>query len=869
LFVAHLEVDEHAPLCLPLASARASLEVAGGKGASLARLAAAGLPVPSGFHVTTLAYRRFVQANGLRASILDTASNAALDSPASLQAAALTIQSLFTQGAMPSDIADALHRAYQDLDAGQASVAVRSSATAEDLPGLSFAGQQDTYLNVRGDDALLDAVRRCWASLWTARAIDYRRRHAVDNQSVSLAVVVQTLVAAEAAGVLFTADPVTGARDQVTINASWGLGEALVSGQTTPDTMVVERASGKLVRQVIGDKSMMTVLDTQGTHEQPVPADRRSQPSLSPTQVAQLARIGIRIEELYGRPMDVEWAVYHDQVFILQARPITTSPTGDTSSDVWNDSLLGDYLWTNGNLGEAVPDVMTPSTWSLIQRFIADALAEPSLPGCPMVGNIGGRFYMNLSLMATLAAAFGARRRFEAANVEVFGRLPPGLDIPLVPVSRWRVIRELIPVGVRIMSRVRAHQNKIGAFVSESPARCEALRARIQAAETPDQLLQVWRTELDPLFRTACYMLQAAGRQGGAALVMTRWNLRRMVGEADADALFSGLHSDSSGLASLGLLIGLQRLRTGTIDRQTFARLYGHRGPHEFEVSIARPAEDPSWIESQLAGLRAASVDVDGLLARQAATRTAAWARFAARFPDRVAATSKRVDRWGQIARDREATRSELVRVFWVLRTFLLRAGQLTGQNDDVFFLSLTELLAVLGGNSAAVKQVAGRRAVHARYAALPPYPALIRGHFDPSRWAADPHRRSDLAVERAGSVSSSETVTGFPGAAGVVQGRVRVLPTADDGDQLQPGEILVTTVTNVGWTPLFPRAAAIVTDVGAPLSHAAIVARELGIPAVVGCGNATMRLHTGDEVRVDGSRGTVEILHAQATISP
>jgi rifampicin phosphotransferase len=163
LFVAHLEVDEHAPLCLPLASARASLEVAGGKGASLARLAAAGLPVPSGFHVTTLAYRRFVQANGLRASILDTASNAALDSPASLQAAALTIQSLFTQGAMPSDIADALHRAYQDLDAGQASVAVRSSATAEDLPGLSFAGQQDTYLNVRGDDALLDAVRRCWA----------------------------------------------------------------------------------------------------------------------------------------------------------------------------------------------------------------------------------------------------------------------------------------------------------------------------------------------------------------------------------------------------------------------------------------------------------------------------------------------------------------------------------------------------------------------------------------------------------------------------------------------------------------------------------------------------------------------------------
>ncbi|HEX9440612.1 MAG TPA: PEP-utilizing enzyme, partial [Roseiflexaceae bacterium] len=188
-------------------------------------------------------------------------------------------------------------------------------------------------------------------------------------------------------------------------------------------------------------------------------------------------------------------------------------------------------------------------------------------------------------------------------------------------------------------------------------------------------------------------------------------------------------------------------------------------------------------------------------------------------------------------------------------------AGVLTGHGENLFFLSIDEILSVLGGDDAPLAAVSARRAAYARYAALPPYPALIRGRFDPFRWAADPQRRSDLFDARGAGAPAGAAITGFPGAAGVVEGQARVIATADEGDQLRAGEILVTTVTNVGWTPLFPRAAAIVTDVGAPLSHAAIVARELGIPAVVGCGNATMRLHTGDRVRVDGGQGTVELL--------
>ena len=197
----------------------------------------------------------------------------------------------------------------------------------------------------------------------------------------------------------------------------------------------------------------------------------------------------------------------------------------------------------------------------------------------------------------------------------------------------------------------------------------------------------------------------------------------------------------------------------------------------------------------------------------------------------------------------------------WVARDWVRRAGKLTGHGDDLFFLALPETSSLLGGDPAPLAQVPGRRAAYEAYRALPPHPALIRGPFDPVRWAADPNRRSDYYEEHARQAGPDDTITGFPGAAGMAEGTARVLRTPEDATQFGDGEILVTTVTNIGWTPIFPRAAAVVTDVGAPLSHAAIVARELGIPAVVGCGNATMRLRSGEWVRVDGSNGTIEVL--------
>jgi pyruvate,water dikinase len=451
---------------------------------------------------------------------------------------------------------------------------------------------------------------------------------------------------------------------------------------------------------------------------------------------------------------------------------------------------------------------------------------------------------------------------------QVFGRIPPGVEIPLLPMSRWRVIRSMIPVVASIRRRVAANQKRLPEFLAGSPARCDTLRARITAAPDRAELIRLWEAELLPYFREASHMLEAAGRLGGSALVMLRRDLQKLVGEADTNALTSGLQGGDAHLASLGPLIGLMQLARGEIDRGTYVRRHGHRGPHEFEVSMPRPGEDPGWIDKQLAGLQEASQTVTDLLARQEKARAAAWDRLAQLHPRKVRSMRRRVGRWSAAARAREAARSEVIRAFWALRTFVQRAGVLTSRGDDLFFLSVDEVLGLLRGDEAVLSPVPVRRATYERYRALPPYPTLIRGRFDPFRWAADPNRRSDLFDARGERTPASDTITGFPGAAGVVEGVARVIPSTDEGDRLRPGEILVTTVTNIGWTPLFPRAGAVVTDVGAPLSHAAIVARELGIPAVVGCGNATMRLHTGDRLRVDGERGTVEILEPAATPS-
>src|ERR1700733_10222321 len=516
------------------------LETVGGKGASLARLARAGFLVPPGFDVTTGAYLDFVEHGGMREPMMAAMSGVDVTDPAALEVASERISALFARRAMPAATAAAIVRAYAALG-DDVAVVVRSSATAEDLPGMSAAGQQDTYLNIRGADSVLDAVRRCWASLWTTRAIGYRARYGVVADHAQMGVVVQQFVPADAAGVLFTVNPAGGGRDQVVLNASWGLGEAIVGGQVTPDIVAVDRAGGGVIDYQVGSKAVMTGPASTGTTAQDTPAARRATAVLTVGEASELARVGLAIEDLYGQPVDVEWARAEGKLFVLQARPITGLTAAAGSGEQWNDSLDGDYLWSNGNLGEALPDVTTPATWSFIELFMPREISPPTLPGYKGWGRIGGRFYMNVSMSASLGRVAGISvRRFVRLTEPVFGKLPPAPEVPLGRLARWRVTRLMVPVFVTTVNRARRNHKRLSEFVAGAPGRCDELRAQVQQADDASALADAWLSQVRPFFLEASDMLAVTGVWGARALLVLPNRLAALGGEAGGAILLSG-----------------------------------------------------------------------------------------------------------------------------------------------------------------------------------------------------------------------------------------------------------------------------------------------------------------------------------------
>lgn len=527
----------------------------------------------------------------------------------------------------------------------------------------------------------------------------------------------------------------------------------------------------------------------------------------------------------------------------------------------WNDSLTGEFLWSNVNVSEAVPDVMTPSTWSLwwIYHYEASPFEFPG--DTPLCGNIGGRPYLNLSLLASLYRAIGKDFRKEL-QADMVGCAPAELDIPLIPFSPLLVIRKALPGLFKAQRDASRDVRHIPEFVTGIPDWYRVTRLLFQNDSNRSALLSLWRQSIKPTVVQACNLLRSVGLTMADPATRLRMELTSLVDEADANTILSNLSGASADLASLGPLLGLANVRDGKLSCEAYMEQYGHRGPHEMELFAPGSDDDPEWLEKRLAEFSQSAVDVHVLLARQRAESLSAWQRFEARYPRKIKAIRHELETVAVAAKNREAVRSEVTRVARLVRSFLLRVGEVTGLGDGIFFLSLDEMTEILAGDPSSAGRISARREAYHKYCALPPYPPIILGHFDPFAWASDPDRRSDYFDERKTRTASPlETISGFAGAAGVVEGTVRRVDKPEDGWQIQPGEILVTITTNVGWTPLFPRLAAIVTDVGAPLSHAAIVARELGIPAVVGCGNATMHLKTGDCIRVDGGRGSVEII--------
>ncbi len=711
--------------------------------------------------------------------------------------------------------------------------AVRSSALSEDSASDSFAGAYESVLDVPADrvPAALATVR---ASGRAARVAAYAAaRGAADVGEV--AVVIQLMVPAERAGVLFTVDPLTRELDTMLGNTVTGLGEALVSGAATATEFRLHRPDGALT----GPDELRPI----GTR---------------------LHDVAHRVETVFGGvPQDIEWAVADGKIWVLQARPITTLSAVTPRTAQYNDSLAGNCLWSATNLSEANPVPQTPLTISMMRHQQAHGGPSMAIRGREMAGYIGGRPYANLSVQITARRGRNAKvtpREVYQKMAGWWGELPSQVPVTLVPMTQTDWQDSGLWLLGSLVKLVR-YRRRLDGYLARNPAECRRLSRLVEAAGTSSELRTLWHTELLPAAIGSFWMTIALSSDGPAQLEAA---LRERYDAQLVSALFGNLSGLAGRLESLGPSLGLAEVRAGRLTREQYLERFGHRGVNEIELAWPRPAEDPDWVTTQLAA--PAGMALDDLAARRAQAYRQALESLPAGERRNV---DRKLHRAARQAAAREAARSEGVRLTGVTRRFALRAGELLGLGEEVFFLTIEELLKCLDGAPVDRELLAERRAAHQRLLSLPQLPAVIYGAFDPFAWASDPQRRSDYWVfggaertsNRAEDSEDPSVIHGFAGAVGRVEGVVRRLDDFAQADQLRPGEILVTPLTNIGWTPLFPRAAAIVTDLGAPLSHAAIVARELGIPAVVGCADATARLATGDRVLVDGAAGTVRLL--------
>jgi rifampicin phosphotransferase len=864
---------------LPLADPRATLERVGGKGASLARLVTAGLPVPDGFHITTEAYNRFVDENNLQASIQAALERVDLQHPATLEAASTAIREMFARAQTPPNAASAIAQAYAELAGRDPAVAVRSSATAEDLPEASFAGQQETYLNVQGVSGVLHAVKRCWGSLWTARAIGYRARQGIDPGGVSLAVVVQTLVYAEAAGILFTANPVNGRRDQVMISAAWGLGEAVVGGLVTPDALIVDKASGMVVDRQTADKQVMTARLNGGTQEQPVPDVLRRAPVLDDSTAAELVRLGVQIEALYGMPMDIEWALADGAFAILQARPITALPSAALPEPEapamieWKlPNPKGQYM--RGSVVDFLPDPVSPLFATLaipaISRVGVKEVLKPLTRSEPVLPD---DYITTINEYAYMGIGYTPRMWWWIITRMIFA-MPRMLreSLPLwrdkirpryvETVAQWQgqTFETTSAAGLwaaiqQINDAAMLHLASLLVATTGASAGAEGLFTRvyekmIRRKGDPTTVAFLMGYDSTPIqSEKALYDLAAWSRERG--------DLAAYLLETPTEQLSAQLAAGSAPVA------GWPDFCTRLQEHQ---KTYGHI-IYDLDFAKPLPLDDPTpKLETIKMYLRNQGANPHE---RQ---RTAEEKRVQATETTRQ--RLKGLRRWAfrktlgmaqTMAQVRENALSDIGLGYPLLRQMLRELGRRCAQagwieeGEDIFWMKAGEVQEAVtslerGGPVTSLDgRVSQRKATHQALKRATPPPTL-------------PPRKKYLGINIASFTPAAEDshtggiLKGVATSAGRVTATACVLHGPEDFDQMKPGEVLVAATTTPAWTPLFAMASAVVTDIGGPLSHGSIVAREYGIPAVLGTGVATRRIHSGQTITVDGSAGVVEL---------
>ncbi|WP_064455947.1 rifamycin-inactivating phosphotransferase [Streptomyces hygroscopicus] len=851
--------------------------VVGGKGAQLGGLSwIDGVRVPDGFCVTTDAFRRIMAEAPSIGDRLDQLSRSDPDDREAIRTLSARIRRTIEGVAIPADLVAAIAGALARLGE-RAACAVRSSATAEDLPTSSFAGQQDTYLNVVGRTAVLRHISRCWASLFTERAVTYRQRNGIDHRTVHMAVVVQRMVFPHAAGVLFTADPVTGNRKVATVDAGFGLGEALVSGLVNPDVFTVRH--GEVVTRAIAAKQRaVQALPDGGTRDVAIDPRRQRQPALTDAQVVRLVRLGRRIEAHFGRPQDIEWCLDDEGFQIVQSRPITTLFPIPESGDQEN------HVYVSVGHGQMMTDPMKPLGLSMWQLTAMVPMHEA-----------GGRLFVDVTRrLASPASRAGLLEAMGRGDPLIRDALETVLDrddfVPSLPDAAPggspaggapapietdpAIVTELIERSRASLAALeRDLRTKTGPAlfdflledfeehkrVLSDPLSLQALMAGMEATWWLNDKLREWLGEKNA---ADTLTLSAPGNvtsQMGLALLDVADVIRP---RPEVVAFLQGVEDE--GFLDEGFLDELVKLPGGTEARdalESYLDRYGMRCVGEIDITRPRWRERPTTLVPAILdnvrnfepGAAERHFERGRRMAREKERDVLSRLR-ALPDGDRKADEAKRmIDRVRTFIGYREYPKYGIVsRYFLYKRALLEEAGRLVrahvlAEQEDVFYLTFQEFHEAVRSHRVDDQLIQRRKDAFRSYHALTP-PRVLTSDGEAVTGA---YRRDDVPAG---------ALIGLPVSAGTIEGRARVILDLTEAD-LETGDILVTTFTDPSWSPLFVGIAGLVTEVGGLMTHGAVIAREYGLPAVVGVERATRLIRDGQRIRVHGTEGYVEIL--------
>lgn len=832
----------------------------GGKAKGLHALIALNLPVPDGVSVTAGAYRTVIASSGIGPLIDDVLTRHGIDD----EKTSAEIRCLFEDVELPDELVAALDRAYTDLGGGP--VAVRSSGVAEDTAAASFAGQHDTFLWVQGIESLQRHLKLCWASLFNAGAIGYRRRFDIPADQVAMGVVIQKMVEARAGGVMMTLEPVTGYPGQLFIESAHGLGEGVVVGDVASDRFWLDKADLEPVRTQISTQTAAYGFNREAGEVtlQPIDPKVGTQPSLAPAELRSLAELGRAVENAFGHPVDIEWAVdASGAVRLLQARPETVwsnRPRLGTPSTMHGELDPTQY-YSTANLGEAAPGVLAPLTWSVWgpgaeiaarYGFVKMGVLERDRAGIPadphqrVIQIAYGR------AVASVNAFYAMGERIPGASgdllaEQLLGSIPEGM----VRSRTWRryphVLWNMPRSFMRARSELERQHSEISRWWTSELRRTPTLSLREAQAQFRDA---------NHRFRKAT-ALQAQGNIVGVPPVFDA--LRKLVTRAGMEESFGTLTAGGGDHAETKIVTDLWDLGHGTLSEETFLRRHGYHGSMEGDIAGKVWREDPTPVRRLAAMYRDQPAERDPrVTARQrTAERETAEAELLSRMPRgaKRAAAGLLLRLTRRQMPMRGVGKESFLRTLDIARASARRIGELLvadgvlDEVDDVMYLTADELAADLPADPRTL--VAERRAEQARYRSF---------EIPTAFWGSPAPMVATATDDGDGTRDHTGDVVGIGASAGVAEGIARVV--TDPGfSEVEAGEVLVAATTDPSWASVMLVSSALVVDIGGTLSHAAVVARELGIPCVVNTGDGTTRLRTGDRVRVDGASGTVTVL--------